>query len=119
MQEWLDQQASAGYVAFDASNETYELPTEQAMALARRQSPVFVAAGMQAFASMFQDIDKIAAAFRGNGGLAWGDHSPSLFRGTAEFFRPGYQTNLTTEWIPALDGLEAKLRDGARVADVG
>lgn len=119
VQEWLDQQASAGYVVFDASGETYELPPEQAMALARRQSPTFVAAGMQAFASMFQDMDKITAAFRGTGGLAWGDHSPSLFRGTAEFFRPGYQTNLTTEWIPALEGIDATLRSGARIADVG
>jgi len=119
VQEWLDQQASAGYVVFDASSGDYELPPEQAMALARRQSPVFVAGGMQAFASMFQDMDKIAAAFRGTGGLAWGDHSPSLFRGTAEFFRPGYQTNLTTEWIPALEGIDARLREGARIADVG
>jgi 2-polyprenyl-3-methyl-5-hydroxy-6-metoxy-1,4-benzoquinol methylase len=119
VQEWLDQQASAGYVAFDASNETYELPPEQAMALAHRQSPVFVATGTLAFASMFQDVDKVAAAFRGDGGLPWGDHNPSLFRGTAEFFRPGYQANLTTEWIPALDGVDATLRDGARIADVG
>jgi len=119
IQEWLDQQASAGYVAFHASDDTYELPPEQAMALARRQSPVFVAAGTLGFASMFQDLDKVAAAFRGDGGLAWGDHSPSLFRGTAEFFRPGYQTNLTAEWIPELDGVEATLRDGARIADVG
>jgi SAM-dependent methyltransferase len=42
-----------------------------------------------------------------------------LFHGTERFFRPGYRAHLTTEWIPALEGVEAKLRDGGKVADVG
>ena len=44
---------------------------------------------------------------------------PELFVGTERFFRPGYNANLVSAWIPALDGVEAKLKDGARVADVG
>jgi trans-aconitate methyltransferase len=35
------------------------------------------------------------------------------------FFRPGYSANLVQNWIPSLDGVEAKLKAGARVADVG
>ena len=119
VQEWLDQQASAGYVVYDATAASYTLPPEQAMALARRQSPVFMAAGMAVTASMFEDLDKVAAAFRGDGGLAWGDHSKGLFRGVAEFFRPGYQHNLTNEWIPGLSGVSDVLANGGRVADVG
>lgn len=119
-QEWLDQQASAGYVLYDADRGTYELPAEHAMALAHRQSPVFVAGGTIALVAMFEDFEKVAAAFRGDGGLGWGEHSDHLFRGTAEFFRPGYQHHLTTDWIPALDGVADALADGgAVVADVG
>ena len=40
-------------------------------------------------------------------------------RGTERFFRPGYNANLVSSWIPALDGVEAKLKAGAKVADVG
>ncbi|HVN86759.1 MAG TPA: class I SAM-dependent methyltransferase [Candidatus Binatia bacterium] len=119
LQEWLDQQAAAGYLAYDAETGRYELPAEHAFALAQRQSPAFVAGGSLVVASMFHDLERVAAAFRGDGGLPWGDHHPHLFRGTAEFFRPGYQTNLTTSWIPALDGVEARLRAGIRVADIG
>ncbi len=43
----------------------------------------------------------------------------TLFAGTERFFRPGYAANLVSGWIPALDGVEAKLRSGARVADIG
>jgi SAM-dependent methyltransferase len=119
-QEWLDQQAAAGYVVYDAEAGSYELPAEHAMALAHRQSPVFVAGGTIAMVAMFEDFERIAAAFRGDGALAWGDHSPHLFRGTAEFFRPGYQHHLTSEWIPALDGVADVLANGgANIADVG
>jgi 2-polyprenyl-3-methyl-5-hydroxy-6-metoxy-1,4-benzoquinol methylase len=119
VQEWLDQQAAAGYVHYDAKTRRYELPAEHAFALAQPQSPAYVAGGSLVMASLFHDLERVADAFRGDGGLAWGEHHPHLFRGTAEFFRPGYQTNLTASWIPALDGVEARLQSGIQVADVG
>lgn len=119
VQEWLDQQTAAGYVVFDPAEHTYTLPAEHAMALAQRQSPAFVAGGTVVTASMFSDFAKSVAAFRGDGGMAWGDHHELLFRGTAEFFRPGYQHHLASEWIPALDGVADVLAAGGRVADVG
>jgi SAM-dependent methyltransferase len=74
---------------------------------------------MNAFGSMFIDLNKIAAAYRGDGALSWGDHHPCLFSGTEWFFRTGYRAMLATTWIPALEGVEAKLQAGAKVADVG
>jgi len=106
-------------VSFDPDSDRYELGDEAAMALADDESPAFVARGMNAFGAFFMDIEKIKAAFRGDGGLSWGDHHPCLFKGTEWFFRTGYRAFLPAEWIPALDGVEAKLRDGAKVADVG
>ena len=41
-----------------------------------------------------------------------------LFSGTERFFKPGYRGQLVAEWIPALDGVQRKLEDGAKVADV-
>jgi 2-polyprenyl-3-methyl-5-hydroxy-6-metoxy-1,4-benzoquinol methylase len=119
VREWLDAQAASGLVAYDPTEDTYELSPESALALADDGSPVFVARAMNALASMFLDMQKVAAAFRSNGALSWGEHHPCLFCGTEWFFRTGYRAYLTTEWIPALDGVEAKLRTGAHVADVG
>ena len=56
---------------------------------------------------------------RGDGAMSWGDHHPCLFTGTEKFFRPGYKANLVASWLPALDGVTAKLEAGAKVADVG
>jgi 2-polyprenyl-3-methyl-5-hydroxy-6-metoxy-1,4-benzoquinol methylase len=119
VREWLDGQAAAGLVEYDPDGDLYSLGAEATMALADEDSPVFTARGMNTLGSMFMDIEKIKAAFTGDGGLSWGDHHRCLFKGTEWFFRPGYRTYLPGEWIPALDGVEEKLRSGARVADIG
>jgi 2-polyprenyl-3-methyl-5-hydroxy-6-metoxy-1,4-benzoquinol methylase len=119
VREWLDGQVASGLVGYDAVADTYSLSPEAAMALADDTSPVFTARAMNAFASMFKDIDKIKAAFLGDGALSWADHDPSLFKGTEWFFRTGYRAYLPGDWIPALDGVDAKLAAGASVADVG
>src|SRR5579875_2783647 len=90
-----------------------------ALALADEASPAFVARGIDVLGAMFMDIEKVKRAFTGDGALAWGDHHPCLFKGTEWLFRPGYRAHLPAEWIPALDGVEDKLRAGARVADIG
>jgi hypothetical protein len=119
VREWLDGQVAGGLVSYEAGSDSYELSPEAAMALADDSSPVFVARGMQAFASLFMDIDKIKDAYQGDGALSWGDHHPCLFSGTEWFFRTGYRASLATQWIPALDGVDEKLRSGAKVADIG
>jgi 2-polyprenyl-3-methyl-5-hydroxy-6-metoxy-1,4-benzoquinol methylase len=119
VREWLDGQAAAGLVEYDPDADRYAMSAEAAMALADENSPVFTARAMNAFASMFMDIDKVKAAFKGDGALAWGDHHPCLFKGTEWFFRTGYRAHLPAEWIPALEGVEDKLKAGARVADIG
>jgi 2-polyprenyl-3-methyl-5-hydroxy-6-metoxy-1,4-benzoquinol methylase len=119
VREWLDGQAAMGLIEYDSNVDTYLLSSEAALPLADDAAPMFVARAMSTIQSTFIDQDKIAKAFRGDGGLAWGDHDACLFKGTEWFFRPGYRAFLTNEWIPALDGLAAKLKAGARIADVG
>ena len=119
VREWLDGQAAGGLVRFDGESDRYELTAEAALALADERSPVFVARSMNSLASLFLDLPKIAAAFRGDGGLGWGEHHACLFKGTEWFFRTGYRAYLTQAWIPALEGVEVRLQEGARVADVG
>jgi SAM-dependent methyltransferase len=117
--EWLDSQAAGGLVGYNAATDTYELSDEAATILADDGSPTFLARGMNALMAMMIDGDKLRDAYRGDGGMSWGDHHQCLFRGTEWFFRPGYRAFLTTAWIPALEGVEAKLEQGAKVADVG
>jgi SAM-dependent methyltransferase len=119
VREWLNAQAAGGYVSYDGENDRYTLPAEQAFVLARDDSPAAFAGAFQLVTSAVHDRAKISQAFRTGEGVGWHEHHQGLFEGTERFFRPGYNANLVTEWIPALDGVEAKLHAGARVADVG
>ena len=52
-------------------------------------------------------------------GVGWHEHTQDVFDGCERAFRPGYHANLISAWLPALDGVVAKLERGAAVADVG
>ena len=117
--EWLNGQVAGGLVELDAGTSTYALSPEAAAALADDTSPVFVARGMNTFASLFFDIERIKAAFRGDGAIPWGAHDPHLFLGTEWLFRTGYRAHLAVDWLPLVDGVAARLQTGGAVADVG
>lgn len=120
IKELLSALAAGGYLVYDTNEATYKLPPEIALALTDESSPAYIAGGYQILTSLFKDEEKIIQAFRTGKGLGWGDHHYYLFEGTERFFKPGYVENLTKNWIPALDGVEAKLlKGGAKVADVG
>jgi 2-polyprenyl-3-methyl-5-hydroxy-6-metoxy-1,4-benzoquinol methylase len=119
LREWLANQAAGGYITYDAVAKKYRLTDEQAMALADESSPAFIPGIFHVMSAVFKDEPKITERFKSGQGLAWGEHDKSLFEGTERFFRPYYNANLVTSWIPVLDGVEAKLKKGAKVADVG
>lgn len=119
VREWANAQAASGFLRYDPAAGTYELPPEQAFVLADETSPVHLAGMFQAAPAVFAMTPKIVEAFRTGSGIGWHEHGHALFEGTERFFRSGYRANLVSEWIPALDGVEAKLQSGISVADVG
>ena len=119
VREWLSGQAASGYVDYDPEKDVFSLSPEQAMAFAEEGSPAFFAGAFDVVQSVYLDEPKVADAFRTGKGVGWHEHSKCLFSGTERFFRPGYNANLVANWIPKLDGVEAKLKAGAKVADVG
>ena len=119
LREWLSAQAASGYVEYDPKTERFSLSEEQALALAQEGSPAFIPGAFQIAVAQFKAIPKMVQAMRTGLGLGWHEHDTSLFHGTERFFRPGYAANLVSSWIPALEGVEARLKAGASVADVG
>ena len=119
VREWLNNQAAGGYVMYDEKTGKYYLSEEQAFCLSDENSPGSVLGAFQIASSLIKDEPKIREAFKSGGGVEWGEHDSDLFEGTERFFRSGYLANLTSSWIPSLEGMEAKLKSGAKVADVG
>ena len=112
VREWLNAQAASGYMVHERGS--FVLPEEQAMALALEDSPAYMAGGAAVVAALFHDKDKLVAAMRGDGALAWGDHHPCMFSGTERFFRPGYRTFLVADWLQRSMAWLASLRPAPR-----
>ena len=119
VREWLNGQAAGGYVAYHPASQTYELTPEQAFLLADEKSPVFMPPIWEVVAAAWGDEAKTVEAMRTGRGVSWGEHDGRLYCGVAAFYRNGYRASLVAEWLPALDGVVAKLEAGARVADIG
>src|ERR1700731_882735 len=117
--EWLGNQGAGGYVEFDAERNEWSLSPEQALCLADPNGPVDMPGAYNIVEATFHALDRTLENFRTGKGMEWGEHHPCLFHGTERFFRAGYNANLITSWLPALDGVVEKLKAGAKVADVG
>jgi len=119
VREWLSSQAAGGYVSYNAKAGKFYLTEEQAFTLTDEDSPAYLPGAFELAIGSLKAVPRITDAFRTGAGMGWHEHDPDVFCGCEKFFRPGYVANLVSAWIPALDGMVARLRRGAVVADVG
>ena len=119
VREWLSSQAAGGYISYDEKKEKFYLTDEQAFTLANEDSPAYLPGAFELALGSLAAVPRIAESFRSGAGMGWHEHVDGVFHGCEKFFRPGYAANLVTSWIPSLEGVQAKLTQGASVADVG
>ena len=119
VREWCAAQAGSGYITYNPDGHLFHLTPEQQAVFSDPDSPACMIGGYYALSSLYIDEPKVTKAFQTGEGVGWGDHSSCLFCGTEKFFRPGYEANLVSEWLPAMEGVVDKLERGAKVADVG
>lgn len=117
--EWLNAQAAGGIVDYDPSTGQYTLPPEQIVALTDESSPAYLQGIFQIAIGTVHDYSKIVELARTGAGLGWGEHTHDVHEGCERFFQPSYNAHLVADWLPALDGVTAKLERGIRVADIG
>lgn len=119
VREWLANQAAAGYLTYDPASQRFSLPPEHVPLLADDASEVNMCGLFSMGQPLFADEPKMTEAFKTGRGIGWHEHDARLYGLTDRIFRSGYAAHLVNDWIPALDGVAAKLQTGATVADVG
>jgi len=119
LKELLSANAANDYVNYDAATERFFLSPEQIAVFAAEDSPANMHGLLQIIVAQYVEHETAIDVFRTGKGRPWGEQHPCQFCGTDRFFRPGYIANLVENWICALDGVEEKLKAGAKVADVG
>ena len=119
LREWLASQAAGGYVTYNEKTNKFSLTEEQVFTLVNEDSPAYLPGAFELALGSLAAVPRIAESFRTGDGMGWHEHVDGVFHGCEKFFRPGYAANLVSAWIPSLRDVEAKLKAGARVADVG
>ena len=127
--EWLRGQAAARLLDYhpqtapdhDAPNDEdrFELTSVGAAVLADEEGSLSFAAGAFTGATPPETIDKLVDAFKTGVWLSYEDLGPNAAHRTERMLGPWVRQALVPEILPALDGVAAKLENGARVADVG
>jgi SAM-dependent methyltransferase len=124
--EWLEQQAAAGYLACDdparaAEQRRYRLPAGHAEVLLDADSPYHAAPLAVILAGVARVLPQLLESYRTGGGVPYAAYGPQLRRGIAAANRPMFLHELASTWLPAVPGLDRRLRANppARVLNLG
>ncbi len=122
--EWLEQQAVTGILEVNDADlpgdqRRYALPEAHAEVLTDPDSLNYVAPFMRLMTAAGMQLSALLEAYRTGGGVGWPQYGPDMRTGQAEMNRPWFLGGLGTDWFPAVPDLDQRLRDGARVADIG
>lgn len=120
VREWLRGQAAARLIDADEDATSFALSDEGALVLAREEDSLAFAAG--AFSGGVAPpaiVDALAEAFRTGAGLTFDQLGRVSAHQLARQSGPWARLALVQRVIPALVGVEDRLRAGARVVEVG
>src|SRR3954470_14707381 len=109
VREWLNAQAASSFVAYDPAGDTYILPPEHALVLADDSTPASMTGAFESVKAAVAAADRLVDRFRDGEGLGWHEHHECLWHGTDRSFSASYEAFLVSTWLPALDGVVAKL----------
>ncbi|WP_158371981.1 class I SAM-dependent methyltransferase [Cellulosimicrobium cellulans] len=115
--EWLEHQAAAGYVV--PVGGAFVLTPGAAEVLADPDSPDYLAPLGRMHAASVRVSDDLHAAYRSGGGVPWERLGADAREAQAALNRPFFLHGLARLVADALPDLDARLRAGARVVDVG
>jgi SAM-dependent methyltransferase len=119
VREWLEQQAVTGLLDVD-EGRVYSLPRGHEEVLVDRDNPAYMSAFARMMAGIVRPLPKVLQAFRTGGGVPYADYDADFCDGQGEMNRVQFVNSLASEWLPALEDVDARLRADppARVADV-
>ena len=122
--EWLEQQTVSGYLSVveasaDPDDRRFSIAPEAVEILTNRSSLSYMAPFPGLASSLGSSLDKTIEAFRTGDGVGWHERGDGARCGQAEANRPMFLNQLAQEYLASIPEVDAVLRNGGRVADVG
>ena len=122
VREWLHNQVAARIVSckdISAADPIFFLTPEAICVLASPNHPAYGMGMFHRLPQTMNALNEMPESFRTGLGHDYDSHGPEGAVGIEKSFEPWNQNFLIPYVVPALTGMEEKLRAGARVADIG
>jgi SAM-dependent methyltransferase len=116
--EWCRVLTAAGYLRYDEPSGTFELPPEHAAVLLG-DGPAAAGGLLETYRALMGLVDPVEQAFITGSGVPYEAYPDAFWTGLERLTGVNFDHLMVQEWIPQIDGLEARLIAGADVADVG
>jgi 2-polyprenyl-3-methyl-5-hydroxy-6-metoxy-1,4-benzoquinol methylase len=117
--EWLSAMACNGYIAYDDLSKTFSMSPEQVLCLVDRDSPLYLTSIFSVLPDYWRNVDLLTNAFQRGGGVPQERFGEDWLCGFQRFSRTAFINYLCQDWIPAMPEIDARLRVGGSVADIG
>ena len=117
--EWLSAMACRGNVTYDDGEKRFGMTPEQIACLVDRDSPFYLLSMFATYPTTWANVDLLTESFRSGGGVPQARFGEEFWCGFERFTRTAFRNNLVQDWIPAMPDVDARLRAGGSVADVG
>jgi SAM-dependent methyltransferase len=125
VREWLEHQATSALLEVDDAGAApavrrYRIPAGHDEVMLDRDSLNFMAPLARLTVGVLAPLPALLRAYREGGGVPYPDFGADTREGIAHLNRAMFVNQLASEWVPAVPGLDARLRaePGARVADL-
>ena len=119
VREWLKGMVAAEYLEYDPGADAYSMTEEQGSVLADEASKTYLGGVFQLPMASFQHMPRFLEVFRDGGGLSYAELGDEIVEAHDRSHRSPFEHSLVQDWLPQVDGLEAKLHAGAEILDVG
>ena len=119
VREWLKGMVAAEYLEYDPHRDAYHMTEEQGAVFADPAAKTYLGGVFQLPMASFQHMPRFLEVFRDGGGLTYAELGDEIVEAHDRSHRSPFEHLLVQDWLPQVDGLEAKLRAGAAVLDVG
>lgn len=119
LREWLECMAVSDYVDYDSADAKFSLPPEHAAALLDRDNLAYIAPLLCTVPGIVPTLQPLMDAFRKGGGVPFEAYGADIREVISMGNRPMFVNELVSKWIPALPDIQARLKEGGRVAEIG
>lgn len=121
--EWLEQQATAGFIAVGVSSDDpdlrrFMLPEAYIPVLLDEESPAYALGAATMFAGTASAFEDVLEASRTGSGVSYGAFGAGVRHGLQQLNRPGYVNDLAA-WVVELPDVLERLAHGGRILDLG